>query len=107
MVNHAEAGREAVLSKVSWIYGLIISVYVEFHGKFKFSIKNKPNMVKKSIYIGFSDFFFKLSQKIDLNMSEYVEFYGDHVFLVQMSPNIAQISIFINFMKNRIFRKKS
>ena len=60
-------------------------------------------MVKKSIYIGFSDFFFKLSQKIDLNMSEYVEFYGDHVFLVQMSPNIAQISIFINFIKNRIF----
>ena len=60
-------------------------------------------MVKKSIYIGFSDFFFKLSQKIDLNMSEYVEFYGDHVFLVQMIPNIAQISIFINFIKNRIF----
>ena len=60
-------------------------------------------MVKKSIYIGFSEFFFKLSQKIDLNMSEYVEFYGDHVFLVQMIPNIAQISIFINFIKNRIF----
>ena len=60
-------------------------------------------MVKKSIYIGFSDFFFKLSQKIDLNMSEYVEFYGDHVFLVQMIPNIAQISIFTNFIKNRIF----
>ena len=60
-------------------------------------------MVKKSIYIGFSEFFFKLSQKIDLNMSEYVEFYGDHVFLVQMIPNIAQISIFTNFIKNRIF----
>ena len=60
-------------------------------------------MVKKSIYIGFSDFFFKLSQKIDLNMSEYVEFYGDHVFLVQMIPNIAQISIFTNLIKNRIF----
>ena len=60
-------------------------------------------MVKKSIYIGFSDFFFKLSQKIDLNMSEYVEFYGDHVSLVQMIPNIAQISIFTNFIKNRIF----
>ena len=60
-------------------------------------------MVKKSIYIGFSEFFFKLSQKIDLNMSEYVEFYGDHVFLVQMIPNIAQISIFINFIKNQIF----
>ena len=60
-------------------------------------------MVKKSIYIGFSEFFFKLSQKIDLNMSEYVEFYGDHVFLVQMIPNTAQISIFINFLKNRIF----
>ena len=59
-------------------------------------------MVKKSIYIGFSDFF-RHSQKIDLNMSEYVEFYGDHVFLVQMIPNIAQISIFINFIKNRIF----
>ena len=60
-------------------------------------------MVKKSIYIGFSEFFFKVSQKIDLNMSEYVEFYGDHVFLVQIIPNIAQISIFINFIKNRIF----
>ena len=60
-------------------------------------------MLKKSIYIGFSDFFFKLSQKIDLNISEYVEFYGDHVFLVQMNPNIAQILIFINFIKNRIF----
>ena len=67
------------------------------------SIKSKPNMVKKSINIGFSEFVFKLSQKIDLNMSEYVEFYGDHVFLVQMIPNIAQISIFINFIKNRIF----
>ena len=64
-------------------------------------------MVKKSIYIGFSEFFFKLSQKIDLNMSEYVEFYGDHVFLVQMIPNIAQISIFINFIKNRILIKIS
>ena len=60
-------------------------------------------MVKKSIYIGFSEFFFKLSQKIDLNMSEYVEFYGDHVFLVQMIPNIAQISIFINFVKNHFY----
>ena len=60
-------------------------------------------MVKKSIYIGFLNFFFKLSQKIDLNMSEYVEFYGDHVFLVQMIPNIAQISIFTNFIKNPFF----
>ena len=55
-------------------------------------------MVKKSIYIGFSEFFFKVSQKIDLNMSEYVEFYGDHVFLVQMIPNIAQISIFLSIL---------
>ena len=60
-------------------------------------------MVKKPVYIVFSEFFCKLSQKIDLNISEYVEFHGDHVFLVQMSPNIAQISIFINFIKNRIF----
>ena len=60
-------------------------------------------MVKKSIYIGFSEFFFKLSQKIDLNMSEYVEFYGDHVFLVQMNPNIAQISIFTNFIKKKMY----
>ena len=60
-------------------------------------------MVKKLIYIGFSEFFFKLSQKIDLNMSEYVEFYGDHVFLVQMIPNIAQISIFTNLIKKSNF----
>ena len=63
-------------------------------------------MVKELIYIGFSEkdqFFFELSQKLDLNMSEYVEFYGDHVFLVQMSPNIAQISIFIYCIKNHIF----
>ncbi len=56
----------------------------------------------KSRFISvFLIFFFKLSQKIDLNMSEYVEFYGDHVFLVQMIPNIAQISIFINFIKKK------
>ena len=68
-------------------------------------------MVKKSIYIVIiiiiiiflNHFFFKLSQKIDLNMSKYAEFHGDHVFLDQMSPNIAQVSIFISFQKNRIF----
>ena len=58
-------------------------------------------MVKKSIYIGFSQFFFKLSQKIDLNMSEYVEFYGDHVFF---GPNDPKYSPNINFYQ---FYKKS
>ena len=47
--------------KKSLIYDLNLSKYAEIHGDQESAAKSKPNMIKKSIYIGFSVFFFTLS----------------------------------------------
>ena len=50
-----------------------------------------PNIVKKSMYNGFSKKVRK-SLKMDLNISKYTVFHGDFESAVQINPSIAQTS---------------